>query len=166
MKGLEHEPDLVPADPGGGGFVQRIQGFAVDGDTALGGAVQAGQEREQGGFAGPRGPGHGHEFPRVNGHVQAFENLHRPAGSGERFAQTRGAEDRGRWRGHRRSGHRDRARERRLIAGSVSYIWNVGFPRGRRFLRDVWRGIPRSSRRTSAGGRRLQTPINVHPACP
>ena len=51
VEGLEDEPDLLGADPGELGFAERAEVGAVQFDGALGRAVEAAEQVEQGGFA-------------------------------------------------------------------------------------------------------------------
>jgi hypothetical protein len=79
MEGLEHEAE--------GGVSQRRQRIlvetgdvgSVDEDPAVIGAVEAGEDGEQGGFAAAALPLHHHELSRLDGKGEIVEDLHVPS---------------------------------------------------------------------------------------
>eukprot|EP00659_Diplonema_papillatum_P000289 gene290-411_t len=55
LEGLEHKPHVLGADACTLVFVEGTQGLAGEGDFATAGQVEAGQQAEEGGFAGTGG---------------------------------------------------------------------------------------------------------------
>ena len=87
MEGLEDDADGIATKSGKGIFMFVFERSARDFKGAGGGALEAGDEHEQGGLAGSRGANDADGFAGVHTEVNTFENFHvaGAAGKGEGY---------------------------------------------------------------------------------
>ena len=83
LEGLEDEADLAAPKEGEGVLVEVLEGLAVDADGALRGAVEAGEQAEEGGLAAARGAEDGDEVAGVDAEIDAVEHGEDAAAGGE-----------------------------------------------------------------------------------
>src|SRR5512142_1014301 len=75
VEGLEDESDQTPADRRARLLVDGLQGLPIKADASRAGNIQAGQESEQGGLAGPRSADDGEAFAFGHTQVHAREDV-------------------------------------------------------------------------------------------
>lgn len=96
MEGLEHEPDFLPTDPRQVPFGAAVQPFPVQEDFTGGGAVQPGEQGQQGGFARPGSAEDRDELPGGDVHIEPGENVQGTTRRGIAFSKPARAEQRSR----------------------------------------------------------------------